>query len=135
MRFAIRPPRTLAHVDLFGEVSDWRNPIALAPEGDRFTTTLDLPPGLYQYKLRGRGDGGDELWFLDPENPRTRAAGGHRNSVLAIDAAPEPWLFAAGAPWVEEVARGGLRVLCGVRDGRSVTIAWSESGTWSEVCR
>ena len=133
MRFAIRPPRTLAQVDLFGEVSDWRNPIALVRDGDVFTTTVDLPPGVYQYKLRGRGEDGAELWFLDPENPRTRAAGGRRNSVLAIEAAPEPWLFATCAPWVEELARGGLRVLCGVRDGRAVTVAWSEGATWSEA--
>ena len=129
----IRPPRAFAHVDLFGEITDWQSPIALRREGDTFFTAVDLPPGVYQYKLRGQDEDGTQTWFLDAHGMRTRSADGNRNSVLVVDGAPEPWLFAPGAPWVEELARGGLRVLVGVRGGADVAVAWSEGAGWSEA--
>lgn len=103
------------HVDLLGEASDWHNPIALARNADgTFAATLDLPRGVYQYKLLvHRGEA--LTWSLDEANDRTRSHGGQRNNVLVVDGAPEPLLFAAAPPWVEELDRGGVRVLVGVR--------------------
>lgn len=101
-----------ARVDLLGEASDWRNPIALSRASDgAFAATLDLPRGIYQYKLLVDG----ATWMLDEANPRTRSHRGQRNNVLVVDGAPEPLLFAASAPWVEELDRGGVRVLVGLR--------------------
>ncbi|HEY8077348.1 MAG TPA: alpha-amylase family glycosyl hydrolase, partial [Labilithrix sp.] len=88
---------------LVGETSDWRNAVALP-------CSMDLGPGVYQYK-RVVAD----AWELDAENPRTRSEGGRRNSVLVVGGAPEPWLFAPAEPWVTRLARGGVRVLVGVR--------------------
>jgi cyclomaltodextrinase / maltogenic alpha-amylase / neopullulanase len=98
-------------VSLLGEASDWRSPIALVAEADgTFTTTLELPTGVYQYKLLA-----GTTWTLDAANARTRSDRGNRNNLLVVDGAPEPLLFAASAPWIEEQASGGIRLLVGVR--------------------
>jgi len=146
----VKPAVPGEHVDLLGEASDWHNPIALARESDgTFTRTLDLPRGVYQYKLLVRH--GDAItWSLDEANDRTRSHGGQRNNVLVADGAPEPLLFAAAPPWVEELDRGGVRVLVGVRkrggredggregasgesEARAPTISFRESdtGAWT----
>jgi len=119
------------HVDLLGEASDWRNPIALSRASDgAFVATLDLPRGIYQYKLLVDGT----TWMLDEGNPRTRSHRGQRNSVLVVDGASEPLLFAASAPWVEELDRGGVRVLVGLRrDHDDVRVSYREddAAAWS----
>src|SRR4051812_39372610 len=51
-RPASRPGGT-EEVLLFGEASDWINPIPLVAEGDgTFSAPVELPVGVYQYKLR-----------------------------------------------------------------------------------
>lgn len=142
----------VTRVDVFGEVGDWRNGIELRRGSllPGFSVAIDLPPGVYQYKLLSRwanAQGGAERteWMLDPANPRTRSSQGLRNSVVVIDGAPEPWLFAPAPPWVEEMDRGGLRIFVGLRRDAprdpktapaapaAVTISWSEDdgATWS----
>ena len=61
----VKPAVPADRVDLLGEASDWHNPIALARESDgTFGRTLDLPRGVYQYKLLARR--GDAItWSLD----------------------------------------------------------------------
>jgi cyclomaltodextrinase / maltogenic alpha-amylase / neopullulanase len=125
-------------VELLGETSDWRSPIELVREADgAFARTIDLPPGVYQYKLRIIDERGGSRWELDPTNDRTRSSDGQRNSVVAVGGAPEPWLFAPAPPWVEELDRGGVRVLVGVRRSfeTGISISWSENGgtTWSSA--
>ncbi|MEA2746042.1 MAG: cyclomaltodextrinase / maltogenic alpha-amylase / neopullulanase [Myxococcales bacterium] len=117
---------------------DWRNGIALARgEDGAFAATLDLPAGVYQYKLIVDG-----RWALDASNARTRSAGGQRNNVLVVEGAAEPFLFAPVSPWVDALERGGVRVMVGLRKNASadasadaVRIAFSEDGgaTWSHV--
>jgi glycosidase/MoaA/NifB/PqqE/SkfB family radical SAM enzyme len=125
------------HVELLGEVSDWRNGLVLTRQDDgSFTRLLELPIGIYQYKLLV-----DSRWTLDASNARTRSIGGGRNSLLVVGGAPEPLLFASTSPWVEALDRGGVRVLVGLRknaprdgDGlQTVRIRFSEDGgaTWS----
>jgi len=140
VRFAHLPegPREIARVDLFGETSDWLNPIELPRQPDgSFARTIELPPGVFQYKLRLTDTSGESWWVLDPANDRTRSERGHRNSVVAAAGAPEPWLFAPAPPWIEELERGGLRALVGVRRAfeRGVAIAWSEDDgtTWTRA--
>lgn len=125
-------------MDLFGETSDWLNAIELLREDDgTFARSVDLPAGVYQYKLRLTEPSGATRWVLDPANDRTRSSNGLRNSVVAIDGAPEPWLFAPAPPWVEELDRGGLRVLAGVRRSfeAGVAIGWSDDDgkTWQSA--
>ncbi len=128
-----RPASGLAaRVTLLGEPSDWIREHVLEPAGDgTFTTTLELPVGVYQYKLRA-----DETWTLDAANPLTRSDGASRNNVLVVDGAPEPLLFAAAPPWVEELASGGVRVLLGVRRPHPApALAYREdpAGPWIEA--
>ncbi len=120
-------------VELVGETTDWRNGIRMLPEGDGcFVATLEIPPGIYQYKLLVDGH-----WTLDADNPRTRAEAGRRNNVLVVDGAPEPHLFAATSPWVEELDDGGIRVLVGVRKPHASAPLFhaTENGgaTWSRA--
>jgi len=134
VRVRVRVSQPGSRVDLLGETSDWRNAIALTAEGDgHYGTTLSLPPGVYQYKLLVDG----ESWALDEENPRTRSHRGQRNNVLVVGGAPEPLLFAAAPPWVEELDRGGVRVLVGVRRsaGAPLTFAFreAESAAWTRI--
>lgn len=113
--FRYRPGAPARQVSLLGEVGDWANPLPLAREHDgSFTRALDLPVGVYQYKLIA-----DERWTLHEGNPRTRSAAGIRNSMLVVGGAPEPLLFAPASPWIEALDRGGVRVLVGVRRGAS----------------
>ncbi|MDB4933269.1 MAG: Neopullulanase [Labilithrix sp.] len=132
-RYRPAPHATVAHVLVLGEIADWRSGVPLARGADgTFTATIDVPRGVYQYKLLV-----DSRWTLDDANPRTRSAGGQRNNVLVVDGAPEPFLFAAAPPWVEALDRGGVRVMLGVRKSThaSVRVAFSEDQreTWSEA--
>lgn len=131
--FRLEPAPGATRVELLGEVTDWRNAIALerAPDGS-FARTIDLPCGVYQYKLLVDGT----TWMLDPAAPRTRSADGKRNSVVVVDGAPEPWLFAPASPWIAPIDRGGVRVLAALRkeaNASSPRVSWSEDGgaTWS----
>jgi cyclomaltodextrinase / maltogenic alpha-amylase / neopullulanase len=128
--------RDIRCVELLGETRDWRNAVTLTRDDGPchlpgFACELELPVGVYQYKFLLDGS----RWVLDPDNPRTRSDGGARNSVLAVGGAPEPLLFAPAPPWVEELERGGLRLLVGVRKPAPTPPALraSEDGgaTWS----
>lgn len=132
LRYRPRPGERPRVVEVLGELSDWVNPIALEPQADgTFARALDAPPGVYQTKLRVDG-----AWRLDPDGGPTRSQGGLANDLLRVDAAPEPLLFAAGAPWITPLERGGARVLFGVRRGADVpaVVRVSEDGgaTWRE---
>jgi cyclomaltodextrinase / maltogenic alpha-amylase / neopullulanase len=126
LRFVFRPPlgtcpRTVA---LFGEASDWVNPLTMERQDDgSFTVDVALGPGAYAYKLRIDG-----VWTLDPSCARTRSEGGHRNGVACEGATPEPLLFAPAAPFVVEAARGGLRVHAALRKGApgAPVVTWTE---------
>lgn len=127
-----RPGGGARRVELLGELGDWRTPIALAPEPDgAFAASLDLPCGVYEYKLLVDG----ATFRLDPAEPRTRSAAGRRNNLLVVGGAPEPWLFAPAPPWVEALDRGGVRVLAGLRGKGASRIAFSEDGgaSWSHA--
>lgn len=101
-------------------MGDWITPCAIGP---RAIASLDLPDGVYAYKLKVDG-----AWALDPANPRTRAVDGYRNSVLVVGGAPEPLLFAPAPPFVHEVEGGGLAVTAALRrgSGEALTVCWSE---------
>jgi glycosidase/MoaA/NifB/PqqE/SkfB family radical SAM enzyme len=115
--FRFVPTGRAERVDLLGEVSDWRNAVRLTRQDDgSFATTLDVPVGVYQYKLLVDG-----RWTLDEPNARTRSAGGQRNNLLVAGGAPEPLLFAAAPPWIEALDRGGVRVMVGVRKDAKAT--------------
>jgi cyclomaltodextrinase / maltogenic alpha-amylase / neopullulanase len=140
MRFRVPAPDG-ARVELFGEMSDWLNPIHVDRDGH---AQIALPRGVYQYKLRVTRPDGTTEWILDPDERRTRSAGGKRNNVHVVDGAPEPFLFAAAPPWIEELDRGGVRVLVGVRKGVPASsrggesraldaVAFSEGTTWTTV--
>lgn len=135
--FRFRPSPGTRRVDLLGEVADWRNAIAMQRAGDgSFTRVVDLPCGVYQYKFLVDGT----TWALDPSEPRTRTADGTQNNVVVVDGAPEPWLFAPAAPWIEALDRGGVRLLVGIRKSSAAVraaprVAWSEDegDTWSFI--
>ena len=132
LRYRPRSDERPSSVEVLGEVSDWVNPIALERQDDgTFARAIELPPGVYQTKLRVDG-----AWRLDPDGGPTRAQGGLANDLLRVDAAPEPLLFAPGSPWVTPLERGGARVLFGVRRGADVpaVVRVTEDGgaTWRE---
>jgi cyclomaltodextrinase / maltogenic alpha-amylase / neopullulanase len=134
--FRFVPSLPAERVELLGEVSDWRNGLALTREPDgAFTRTLDVPIGVYQYKLLVDGS-----YTLDEPNARTRSAGGRRNNLLVVGGAPEPMLFAPAAPWVEPLDRGGVRVVVGVRrDGERrpeparLSFSEDQGASWSSA--
>ncbi|MDC3953706.1 alpha-amylase family glycosyl hydrolase [Polyangium jinanense] len=108
-----------APVELLGEVCDWQTGIPLASmpaetPGERIAeATLDLPVGVYSYKLRAGGH-----WSLDLDNPRTRSRDRIRNSVLSVGGAPEPLLFAPAPPFVVRAPEEDhLIVSAGLRRG------------------
>src|SRR4051812_14684622 len=80
--------REPSRVQLYGEMSDWLNPITLEKDPDgSFATQVSLPAGVYAYKFVVDGE-----WQIDPNNPRTRSTNGSRNSVLSIGGTEEPVL-------------------------------------------
>lgn len=132
LRYRPRPGERPSSVKVLGELSDWVNPIALEPQADgSFARALDVPPGVYQTKLRVDG-----AWRLHPDGGPTRSQGGLVNDLLRVDAAPEPLLFAAGAPWITPLERGGARVLFGARRGADVRpivrVSEDDGATWRE---
>jgi glycosidase/MoaA/NifB/PqqE/SkfB family radical SAM enzyme len=110
-------------VELFGETSDWLNPVLLQPCPQGLAATLELPAGVYSYKLCADG-----AWRLDPDNARTRTRGGHQNSVLSLGGTPEPLLFAPALPWVASDGDGATVVTAALRRAVSgpVHVVWRE---------
>ena len=117
-------------VELLGEPYDWLTPHPLGDGGDgAFERMLTLPSGAYSYKLKVDGE-----WQLDPDNPRTRARDGRRDSLLVIGGASEPVLFAPGLPFVHEARRGGVVITAGLRRGAAgeLEVVWAD-GTDEEL--
>jgi glycosidase/MoaA/NifB/PqqE/SkfB family radical SAM enzyme len=143
VRFEYGATADVSHVELLGEASDWRNGIPLTADASgALASEVTLGPGVYQYKFlvrAGTGTSATATFLVDPTNARTRSADGRQNSLVVVGGAPEPWLIAPKPPWIVELARGGLRVLVGLRRSAArraddlPTVAWSEDGgrTWT----
>ncbi|MDI1481963.1 alpha-amylase family glycosyl hydrolase [Polyangium sp. y55x31] len=126
-----------ATVEMLGEVCDWQTgiPLDAAPAktpGERIAeATLDLPVGMYSYKLRA----GDR-WSLDLDNPRTRSRDHIRNSVLSVGGAPEPLLFAPAPPFVVRAPEADHFILsAGLRRGHGEHLRISWEGGDIEMTR
>ncbi len=127
--FRFRPPPGTSprRVALHGEVTDFLNGLPMAREpgaSGAFAVTVDVPVGVYAYKFVVDG-----VYTLDPDNPRTRSSGGHRNSVLAVGGTGEPFLHAPAPPFVVPTDGGGLRIVVAVRRGeetRAPVVRYSE---------
>lgn len=126
LQFAL--PGTPSNVEVRGEIDDWvagRRPALVRADdsGSVFACDLDLPPGVYAYKLRV-----DRKWFLDPGNPRTRCVAENRNNVLVVEGTPEPLIFAPGLPFLSRHPLGGhvLTALLRKGCGESLRVVWSE---------
>lgn len=118
------PPR--ARVELFGETSDWLNPIAMARVPDdpgTWLASLDLLAGVYAIKFRADGE-----WMVDAGATRTRSTGGHRNQIVCVGGTPEPVLFAPAPPWVFVDQDGALVVTAALRKGAGsgMRLRWGE---------
>lgn len=123
-RYVPKAGETALSVDLLGEPFDWLTPRPLARNEDgAFQRVVALPLGVYAYKLVVDGQ-----WRLDPTNPRTRSSGGARNSVVVVGGADEPFLHAPAPPFLEELDRGGVRLLVGVRkpEGPAPSLMFTE---------
>ncbi len=111
-------PAAMREVFIFGELSDWWNGLPASPRypnkktNRHFSFQIELPTGLYCYKLRADGH-----WMLDANHPRTRTCGGHQNNVLCVNGAPEPLLFAPAMPCLMVQPDGSLIVYAGLRHG------------------
>lgn len=115
-------------LDLRGEIDDWAAGRVLLPEPPddgacRFRCDLQLPPGVYAYKLRA-----GTAWLLDPGNPRTRTNRRDTNNVLCVGGTPEPVIFAPGLPLLAHHPRGGVVITALLRKGHGhgLRITWSE---------
>lgn len=87
--------RAVSRVEVTGEWSGWSNPGAALQRGSdgAWTGTVNIPPGLYGYKLLV--DGG---WELDPAARRRKYVGGVENSgVLVADCALPTLALTTGA--------------------------------------
>lgn len=130
--FRYKPDRPVPFVDLRGEMADFGRPLPLAPAGGGWLERTErLPIGTYAYKLRL----GDGTWVLDPENARTRAWDGVRNSLLVVGGADEPLLHAPALPWLCLEDDGRLAVRAGLRRGaaRAMRVRWDEGGETRET--
>ncbi|MBA2541432.1 MAG: radical SAM protein [Deltaproteobacteria bacterium] len=123
VRFRFRSDRGPT-VEVRGEMQHWLYPAQLEPVGDGWSEhAYRLAPGAYQYKFRVGHD-----WVLDPENPRTRARDGARNSLLMVGGADEPVLHAPARPFVFEEDDGRLCLRVGLRRGHGdrLELRWDE---------
>ncbi len=125
----MRLERPAQRVELFGEMGDWLTPRLLDGDGITFGTSLDLPDGVYAYKLRVDG-----TWQIDPDNPRTRSSRGERNSLLVVGGTPEPIVFAPTLPFVFVDESGFLQVTAGLRKsaGDTLGVRWAEDADTAE---
>lgn len=118
-------------VRVLGEVLEWREGARLSPRPDgSFAVDLWLPDGAYAYKLLVDG-----RWIVPP-GVRTVTSGEHTNALLVVNGADEPFVFAPGSPYVDELDHG-VRVHVGVRTSDdlervevSVTHEASETGVY-----
>jgi glycosidase len=93
--FSFRPDPGTTAVAIAGEW-DWSTRTALTDDDHdgTFTGQLELPAGLYAYKIVvTRADGGTD-WLLDPANPYRAYSGGVENSGLRVPDCTRPALAA-----------------------------------------
>lgn len=78
-------PGAAASVVITGEWHDFDLGTAtpMTAEGDMWTTTIPLPPGLLAYKIVVQGDG-DPQWILDPGQARRKYIGSVENSAVKV---------------------------------------------------
>jgi len=118
----------LPRVDLLGEISDWQTglPLVVREDGGEIIAEreLDLPAGVYSYKLRVDGK-----WQLDPQNVQIRSRKiGHENNFLPLGAAPEPFFFAPSSPFLQSAPGGGFTIFAGLRRGSGEELIFSSQG-------
>lgn len=85
VRFVYTAPGGTKSVHVCGSFNGWSQsatPMTLSEAEGRFSASLVLAKGLYEYKFLVDGTN----WVSDPDNPRR--SGGFDNSVLALGAAP-----------------------------------------------
>jgi glycosidase/MoaA/NifB/PqqE/SkfB family radical SAM enzyme len=133
-----RLPGSTESARVLGEITDWSTPLPMAARAseaagdDRvFELSVSLPAGVYAYKLQlSSVSSPPGAWALDPSNPRTRSALGHRNNVLSVGGAPEPLLFAPAPPFIVEEEGGGILVRAALRRGFGdrLSVIWEEIG-------
>lgn len=101
-----------ARVTLLGEITDWRNGLTLTEEADgTFMTDVELDAGAYAYKWLVDGS-----WQLDATNARTVGSTSGPNSVVVVEGAEEPFLFAPAPPFMVPLHGAGLRIFVGIRE-------------------
>ena len=72
-------------VELIGTFNDWgQRPIVMSRDNDRFSVTVQLPPGEHEYQFLIDG----QRFLMDPNAIRSRVDGfGQRNSVVVVSPA------------------------------------------------
>ena len=123
--FRYRPAAAAQFVDLRSELVHFLEPRELSmTRGGWLETTLHAAAGVYAYKYRHA----DGSWHLDPENPRTVAVDGARNSVLVVDGTDEPVLHAPGWPLVGLDPSGLVWIRAALRRGagHDLAVRWDE---------
>lgn len=97
--FAYQPPAGTRTVHLAGQFNDW-SPSAHPMQGPdptgRFTTTLQLPDGRFEYKFVLDG----QHWQTDPDNPAK--SGPYHNAVVFVGVNPKS---TSGSPRPERVVQ------------------------------
>ena len=80
--FAITAPdaRTIAVAGSFNRWDPSRHPLSGPDRSGRWTATLSLPPGRYEYLFVINGD----TWVLDPATPSVVNGLGERNSIVTL---------------------------------------------------
>src|SRR5688500_10519385 len=148
---SFRTDATVIAADVAGQW-DWsaRTPLADADHDGTFTGELDLPPGLWAYKLVVTRASGSE-WILDPGNPYRAYEGGVENSAFRVPDCAMPQLELAahdanttrvrmlrgkpGAPITELAATLDGAPIDVVRAGAELTIATPSLATGKHTLR
>jgi glycosidase len=102
--FTYTPKSPVRSVNLAGQFNGWSataTPMRL--NGDSWTVTLPLTPGVYQYKFVLNG--GD--WIVDPSAPSMDDGNGNRNSVLTV--VPEEYANTPGMVGDAVITRSGIK--------------------------
>ncbi len=82
-------------VSVAGEFNNWdtsKNKLTGPDAKGNWSTTIQLAPGAYGYKVVTADAGGTLTWQLDPSTPYTKFVGGVENSVVEVDDCKTPLL-------------------------------------------
>jgi glycosidase len=85
--FTFAPTDAVSNVRVAGE---WQGfdpasaPVLSGPSAGVYSTTIDLPPGLWAYKIVYQDAGGNTQWVLDPTQGRRKYVGGLENSAIKV---------------------------------------------------